>query len=315
MELAVNYSAAAAELYAEELIQVERFKCPAWPALLNGIEVDVPVYVHFPLLVGTGQGQPVDTETDTAPDWTGIDTLLGMTATPWISTHLGPRPADFPMLTQRPWDEQIRIIQEALIGDLTSLVARFGSDAVVAENIFEYFGMHLRPAVLPNVISEVIESAGCGFLLDLSHARLAARDLSMDPQSYIEALPVTHIREIHVTGIQRFDAHWVERFRKAGIDADRIAQLENRWIDHLPMTEEDFDFFAWVLERIRSGAWRTPEIIAFEYGGVGPEFSALTLKDVLAEQVPRLHAMVHGTTNKACILRTATQFATGETDD
>ncbi|MGC9468961.1 MAG: DUF692 family multinuclear iron-containing protein [Anaerolineae bacterium] len=301
MDLAVNYAVATAELVDAGQITLDRFKCPAWPDLIRSIAPgvgpdigrDIPCYVHFPLLVGTGAGQPIDTETNTAPDFAKIDALLEVTGTPWVSAHLGPRSEDFPGLTEQSWEAQVATIREALIEDLAPLVARYGGDRVVGENIFEYFGMHLRPAVIPEVLSDVIEAAGCGFLLDLSHARLAARDLGVDPRAYVEALPVTHIREIHVTGIQRFGAPWVARLRAAGADPAHIARIEGQWIDHLPMTEADFEVFAWALDRIRAGAWGTPEIIAFEYGGVGPEFEALTIREVLEEQVPRLYRMVH----------------------
>jgi uncharacterized protein len=62
------------------------------------------------------------------------------------------------------------------------------------------------------------------------------------------------------------------------------------------MTEEDWDFLDWALGRIRAGAWRTPEIVAFEYGGVGPTFEAMTVREELAAQVPRLYGMVHHST-------------------
>ncbi|MGC9523032.1 MAG: DUF692 family multinuclear iron-containing protein [Anaerolineae bacterium] len=296
MEFAVNYSSAAAELMARGAITTDRFKCPAWPDLIDRLTSampQIPIHVHFPLLVGTGLGHPIDTETGSVPDWARIEDLMARTGTRWVSAHLGPRPEDHPGLAERPWKDQVRTVTDALIHDLEPLVARFGAERVVGENIFEFFGMHLRAAVMPEVLTTVIETVGCGLLLDLSHARLAARDLGVDAREYIDALPVNYLRELHVTGIQRFDATWVERMKATGVGATKIARLAGQWIDHLPMTEEDWSFFAWAIERIREGAWRTPDIVAFEYGGIGPEFEALTLPKELATQVPRLYAMVH----------------------
>lgn len=294
MEFALNYSPAAAELIARGAMTVDRFKCPAWPDLIDRLTATgTPVYVHFPLLVGTGRGCPVDTETGDVPDWGRIEDLMARTGTPWVSAHLGPRPEDHPGLADRPWKAQIEIITDTMVRDLAPLVARFGADRVVGENIFEFFGMHLRPAVMPKVLRSVVESVGCGLLLDLSHARLAARDLGIDARDYIEALPVDHVREVHVTGIQRFDATWVARMRAHGVNTESITRLEGQWVDHLPMTEEDWAFFAWALGRIHRGSWATPEIIAYEYGGLGPWFEALTIPERLAAQVPRLAKMVH----------------------
>jgi uncharacterized protein len=304
MDFAVNYSAALADLVDRGDAAVDCYKCPAWPDLIDGLtdagaEDRPPVYIHFPMRVGMGTGAPINSETGETPDWDQFDHLLAQTGTPWVSAHMGPQPEDHPGLTERPWAEQLAGITEALIRDIEPLVERFGPDRVVGENIFEFFGMHLRASVIPDVLCTVVETTGCGLLLDLSHARIAAMDLGVDPYDYISALPVSHLREIHMTGIQTFGEFWVTRLRDAGIDAGYIEKLEGRWIDHLPMTEDDWSFFDWALGRIRSGAWREPEIIAFEYGGVGPEFEALTVPEVLAEQVPRLYDRVHGSNGRA----------------
>ena len=300
MELAANYSSALADLVHSGDATVDRFKCPAWPDLIEELAGDRarvrrPVHIHFPLRVGMGTGIPINTETGDAPDWTQFEELRAKTGTPWFSAHLGPQPEDHPELADRSWDDQVRVITEALIRDIEPLVERFGSDGVVGENIFEYFGMHLRASVMPDVLCTVVETTGCGLLLDLSHARLAARDLGTDPREYIDALPVSHLREMHVTGILTFGDVWVARLRDAGIDPHYVESIQGRWLDHLPMTDDDWTFFDWALNRIRDGAWREPEIVAFEYGGVGPEFTALTVPDVLAVQVPRLYEMVHRT--------------------
>jgi len=293
MDLAVNYSAAMADLVARGLAEVDRYKCPAWPDLVSKITGDVPLYVHCPLRVGAGTGTPIDTEKNTSPDWGAMEAMLIATDTPWFSAHMGPQPDDHPDLSGATWDTQVAVITEALIRDIQGMTDRFGPDRVVGENIFEYHGMHLRPAVLPEVLCDVVEATGCGLLLDLSHARLAARDLGVDPKAYIEALPLSHLREIHVTGIQRFDGRWVEMLERAAFPEEDIDRYRGELIDHLPMVDGDWDFLAWVLDRIRSGAWPEPEIIAYEYGGVGREFEAMTVQSELAAQVPRMYAMVH----------------------
>jgi hypothetical protein len=87
----------------------------------------------------------------------------------------------------------------------------------------------------------------------------------------------------------------MERLRAAGIAEPTLEQFAGHDIDHLPMTDEDWTFTAWALSRIRDGAWSMPEIVAFEVGGIGPMFEAMTIPAALEAQVPRLYAMVHGT--------------------
>ena len=60
------------------------------------------------------------------------------------------------------------------------------------------------------------------------------------------------------------------------------------------MTDKDWEFFAWAMEQVHSGAWGQPWIVTFEYGGVSPLYEAVTKMGVLAEQVPRLYALVKG---------------------
>jgi uncharacterized protein len=293
MRFAANYSRPLADLVDQGQVAVDLYKLPAWPDLVADL-APAPRYVHFPLLAGTGSHGPINTETNAPPDWAQVDALLEATQTPWVSAHLGPRPEDHPDLVHATPVEQAEGIAAAMIADLRSLVARYGTDRVVGENITEFFGMHLRAAMLPEVIGRVIETVGCGFLLDVSHARLAARALDLDPRAYIEALPLQHIREVHITGIQRFDAFWAGRLASAGVEARVIEQLADQEIDHLPMTGEDWAFTEWALGQIRVGAWREPEIVAFEVGGIGPMFEAMTIPEALGAQVPRLYAMVHG---------------------
>ena len=96
-------------------------------------------------------------------------------------------------------------------------------------------------------------------------------------------LPVHQLREIHITGIQILDNSWMEKLRRAGLDDQKLfPEYLNQPIDHLPMVDEDWAFFQWALEQIQDGHWREPEIIAFEYSGIGKGFfQATTDTDIL----------------------------------
>jgi hypothetical protein len=140
----------------------------------------------------------------------------------------------------------------------------------------------------------VIEESGCGFLFDVSHARLAAQDLDLSAGEYMGELPVEHTREIHVTGIQRLDGHWIDAARQAEVDAATIRTFAGKPSDHLPMTDKDWEFAAWMMEQVHRGAWGRPWTVAFEVGGIGGLFEAVAAKEILEEQIPRLHSLVNG---------------------
>jgi uncharacterized protein (UPF0276 family) len=293
VELAVNYSGPAADLVATGRITIDRFKCPAWPDLIAAMPKLLPIYVHFPLMVGRGIGDAIDSETREAADWGKIEALREETATPLINLHLESFAADHPDI---PVDsiarEHIERVSDAFITDVVTVVARFGAERVIVENLYDLSGKHLYASFLPEVIGRVVATTGCGFLLDLSHARIAARILGIDPRDYLAELPVQNIRELHVTGIAPIDERFLATVRQAGLPIDRWERLAGRWIDHMALADGDWSFVNWAFEQIRAGAWGRPWVVSLEYGGIGRILGAFSDATVLAEAVPRLYDLV-----------------------
>lgn len=292
IELSVNYSHAAAELQDGGTIHVDRFKCPAWPDMIAAAQARYPVYVHFPLKVGRGLGDAWDTEARAPADWRQIETLLAQTGTPLVNLHLSPTVDDRPELA--PDSADPAVVEQLLahtLRDLEAVTARFGAERVIVENVPGGRNRILLAAALPEFINRVVEASNCGLLLDLSHAQLAAHRLGLDGRRYVESLPTGRIREIHITGIHRVDEHWLALARAAGLPEPLLEEHQGQLQDHLPMTGDDWDFFAWAMDRIHNGAWYAPWAVTFEYGGVGRFFQAFTDAAMLAEQVPRLREL------------------------
>lgn len=295
MKLAVNYSTPAANLVRSGAMQTDLFKCPAWPDLLPAVQAILPAYVHFRLKAGAGKGEALDFETQQPADWRKVETLLAQTATPFINLHLSPTVQEHPgVALNELHPDQIEKVTACLLCDVEAIVRRFGADRVIVENDYDETTGLPQAACLPQVIAQVVQTTGCGFLLDLSHARLAAQRLTMPIQTYMAGLPVTQIREIHITGIQRFAGKYIDLLRRGGIDEQTIAAMAGRLTDHLPMTAADWAFFEWSIAEIQSGRWGVPTIIAFEYGGVGRGWAELTETAILEEQAPRLYKMIKG---------------------
>lgn len=295
MKFAVNYSTQGAQLWKQGLIEVDLFKCPAWVDLISELHITTPIYIHFPLRVGKGIGDAINTETKEPPQWQIVESLLTQTKTQFINVHLAPIPEDHPYIPifdlGTAYSERF---SEYMIKDINPLVSRYGADTIICENIYSFWGEHPKAAIVPEVVRDVIVETGCGLLLDISHARQAARELGMDPKVYIEQLPVDRLREIHITGIQVFSKNWGEKLEAAGIKYEAYAKYMNHCLDHLPMTEADWEFLDWSLEQIKRGQWRTPELVTFEYSGVGKGFfQATTDVNILQSQIPRMYNMVH----------------------
>ena len=297
MKFAVNYSSAAADLFREDRIQIDRFKCPAWPDVIAAAQALCPVYVHLPLRVGAGIGEAIDTETEQPADWGRLEPLLARTGTPQINVHLAPFTRDFPGMPADTTDPaHVEMLYARALRDVEALVARFGPERVVVENADDGKGVIPYPALQPSLIRGVVEVAGCGFLLDVAHARMAAHILGVDAREYIRGLPTRRTCELHLAGIQPFAGRWMTLMRQEGLtdeDLGWFAGLEpGQWVDHLPLVDGDWDFYQWALDQVHRGRWGEPWIATLEYGGVRGIWELLTDRAVLAEQVPRLHGLV-----------------------
>ncbi len=268
MQFALNYSPQAAGLLDAGALDIDRFKCPDWPDLIAAARAYRPVYVHFELR--TDRRHLTAEALDAAARW------REETGTPYVNAHIVPARDAFPGMpfdTTDPDDE--RAVLDCLLDGAAALVERFGAEHVIVENVPYYArpGDTPRPAVLPGAIRRVVQETGCGFLLDISHARLAARRLGMDERAYLAQMPGERLREIHVTGIGR----------------DRDGQV----CDHLALAGDDWRWVERVLDRVLAGEWPVPWALAFEYGGIGPLFEWRSERDVIAAQAPRLAELAH----------------------
>ena len=158
--------------------------------------------------------------------------------------------------------------------DVMRVVERFGAERVIVENspYRNENGKTLRAGIEPAIITRIVEEAGVGLLLDLSHAIITARYLGMDAEDYVSQLPMSKLKEMHFAGIHR---------------------IKGQWTDHLSILTRDWRWMDWALERIHSGDWSNPWLLAFEYGGLGESFEWRTDPNVIADQVPRLYERIH----------------------
>jgi uncharacterized protein (UPF0276 family) len=267
LEFAINYSPQAEQLLREGKLRIDRFKCPDWPDMIAKARTSCPVYVHFPLDAGSISGRSSDLD--------AVAAMCDDTDTPYINMHLVAYTRDFPGTPPDTTDSAVtEIVLRRMIDDVTRVASRFGMDRVIVENIPYYGGggKYMRASVDADVMRRVVDETGCGFLLDISHARIAAHHLGIEPHAYIDSFPLSRLRELHVTGLQTIDG---------------------RMTDHMGLAGEDWDWAEWAFKNIRECAWGTPSIVALEYGGVGEPFRWRSEPQVIESNVPRLYEMVH----------------------
>ncbi len=268
MEVAVNYSPQAAGLLGNGLLAFDRWKCSPWPELISGARgTRLPLYLHFDLQAGSGIGGEIDLD--------DVVALTADTATPYVNLHLAPRRTDYPgILAESGEPAHLEEILERTGRDIAPVSGRFGAERVIVENL-PYRGPNgarLRMGAEARFIHRVCEEAGCGFLLDVAHARTAAHHMGVDEREYLSSLPVGRLRELHVSGVDRDE--------------------NGRHREHMPLTEDDWRLLEWCLEEIREGRWARPWVVSLEYGGIGPLMEWRSEARVLAELVQRLVALV-----------------------
>ncbi|PJF20615.1 MAG: hypothetical protein CUN56_15270, partial [Phototrophicales bacterium] len=88
------------------------------------------------------------------------------------------------------------------------------------------------------------------------------------------------------------DDNKLTQIQELGVYADIFQRLKGRRMDHLPFTEDDWNFTAWALDHIKQGDWTAPWVVSFEYGGVGGIWEIIGEPQVMLEQVPRLYDLV-----------------------
>lgn len=260
MKLAVNFSPQAADLLQAGQIQFDLFKTPNWQDMVSEALSLLPVYVHFDLSVGDGRLANVD--------WPEVDDFLEKTGTNSINLHVVATP------DLNPCDKaQVDHWLDQITDEVKTVCQRYSPERVITENLpLPLSGKnYMRPVAMPTFFQRLVTESGCGMLLDLAHAAITARTLQTEPFSFFSEFPVRRLKEIHVNGL--------------GIHNGEIQ-------DHMEMQDQDWTLFEKVIQSIKIGAWRTPEIVAFEYGGTGSPFIWRSEARVLLQQVPRLHKLV-----------------------
>ncbi len=246
MEFAINYSTQAGVLACAGRLKLDRFKLPDWPDLILEAQQRLPVAVHFGL--DAGRARLSEKKMKRALE------IADQTGTPYVNLHLGCKRGDFPENSLNSTNSQLRrAVYERIRSDIILALQVVPAERLILENVpFRPNGNVLRAWVDPSLIRGLVEETGCGFLLDIPHARISAHYLGVDERLYMLSLPVERVRELHFTGVQTFG---------------------ELLLDHLPALDGDWRALEWVLARIKDGTISAPWMLALEYGGVGEKFN------------------------------------------
>jgi uncharacterized protein (UPF0276 family) len=180
-----------------------------------------------------------------------LKTLTRRTGTPWLSDHLCWGSVDgrythdlLPM--PYTWEaveitaRNIREVQDHL------------EIPVAVENVSSYAEFHISEMTEWEFLSEVVERADCGILLDVNNIYVSSKNHGFDPHEYVQSVPAERVAQIHIAGHTKFekyilDTHdhpvldpvwklYAAAVRRAGHTATLL-----EWDDRIPSFQEVHD--------------------------------------------------------------------------
>ena len=174
--------------------------------------------------------------------------LVRRTHTPWLSDHLcwgsvdGRYTHDLLPLPYT-WEaigvaaEKIRVVQDFL------------EVPVIIENVSSYAEFHDSEMTEWEFLTEVVERADCGILLDVNNIYVSAMNHEFDPAAYVDAVPAERVAQIHIAGHSRYEKYILDTHDHPVIDP--VWQLYERtiarvghtatlleWDDRIPSFDE-----------------------------------------------------------------------------
>lgn len=279
----MNFSHALLDLLKAGEVSIDLIKCPLDMQIIELAQKNSRVYVHFPIIVGVDikndDGSPVR--------WNEVTRALGLTGQKFVNVHLAMENVSL-FANKKPPMRRAQIM-DMVLGNLEVITARFGSRNVLIENLYDLGNRFVGLSYDPSFIAEVLNRSNCRLLLDLAHARIASLKSGYPLRQYINMLPVSKVREVHITGVRS-----ARRLRKDLVKAcTTYSQIKSsRFLEHVAMTRQDFRTLSWLLKRKNEVVLDNNSIVALEYGGIGSFWEESLNKAVLKYECSEINRLL-----------------------
>jgi uncharacterized protein len=135
-----------------------------------------------------------------------LKTLIKRTKTPFISDHLcwgsvdgtythDLLPLPYTLESAKRTAERIRQVSDFL------------ETPVCVENVSSYAEYHLSQMTEWQFLTEVVERADCGILLDVNNIYVSAKNHDFNPYDYLNNVPHWRVGQIHIAGHSKFEKY------------------------------------------------------------------------------------------------------------
>jgi hypothetical protein len=120
---------------------------------------------------------------------------------------------------------------------------------VCVENVSSYAEFHESEMSEWEFLSEVVEQADCGILLDVNNIYVSSKNHGFDPYDYLNNVPHERVGQIHVAGHSKFEKYILDTHDHPVLDpvwkmyahATRLCGATNtllEWDAHIPSFDE-----------------------------------------------------------------------------
>lgn len=171
-----------------------------------------------------------------------LDRYLAAAHGNWISVHLELLPWHVYLLSAHLGIHLDPPSTERAVHHFLGVFDRFSNSVelpILLENLPSLPVEKYNYAADPNLISQIVEETETGMVLDIAHARVAASFQELEIEAYLSSLPLEHVQQIHISGVQR----------EGGLFHD----------SHETLDEIDYELLMWLLERTQ------PQVVTLEY--------------------------------------------------
>ena len=180
-----------------------------------------------------------------------IKRLVKRTNTPWLSDHLcwgsvdgrythDLLPMPYTMAVAKHTAEKIKQARDFL------------EVPICVENVSSYAEFHQSDMTEWEFLSEVVERADCGMLLDVNNIYVSSQNHGFDPFDYLRGVPHDRIGQIHIAGHSRYEKYVLDTHDHAPPDPVWALYAETirlggrsatllEWDDRIPSFDEVHD--------------------------------------------------------------------------
>ena len=177
-----------------------------------------------------------------------LKTLVKRTKTPWLSDHLCWGSVDGRYthdLLPMPYTFEAAKVTAQKVRE----VSDFLEIPIAVENVSSYAEFHVSEMTEWEFLTEVVEQADCGILLDVNNIYVSSKNHNFNPYDYVNNVPHHRVAQIHIAGHSKFkkyilDTHdhpvldpvWELYARAIKLVGNTATLLE--WDDRIPSFDE-----------------------------------------------------------------------------